>query len=160
MVGETVTGRNRSALLILIFQSQRFLGCSWSAIVLEFFKGCWGWRTISFCFLLHLIFLLSFLFFAYKVLRNTLYDSRITDGVLFTLLTSEVENAKDNFDDLQPKKVSEFSLTDKILGLPRSLFGKWVWTIFTEKHWDNSLKTSERGRYACLISNERHLLLY
>jgi len=56
-----------------------------------------------------------------NLLTNTLYDNRTTDGFLFNLLTSEVQNS---LGELQPKKASEISFMDKILGLPQTLFGK------------------------------------
>jgi len=44
---------------------------------------------------------------------------------VFCLLTSEVGNANDsNADALEPQNASENSVMDKILGLPRLLFGK------------------------------------
>ena len=100
---------------------------SWFLTISGFanFQWRWGWKTVSFLFSLYLFSLsLALLSFTFNLLTNTLCDNRITDGVLFTLLTSEEENNNDNLDDVQPKNSSEISFIDKILGLPRSLFGK------------------------------------
>lgn len=68
-------------------------------------------------------FSLTFRCHAFGLFTKTLHNSRITDGILFTLLTSEVGNSKDILDDVQPKNSSGISVMDKILGLSRSLFG-------------------------------------